>query len=1240
MKRILSTILAFAMAGAPIAAFAEEPLPNYVSEEYTNALSDAALAESVKYDTSAFDGTPGYILQDTFANVSAVDGMGAPSGWDIDKRGGQITGSENYKCQLLDIDENYVVSMSKELMIHKTGKITFEAGFAMENKTESGFYYELTGEGKTVFKIITEGDKLAVLQPDGTTKAIGTYQKANNSTIAKESVPFKVILDMDTKTYDVIYEGKSVGVFPFADKTASQIDRITVSTGKETTMAVRLRYIYMYVNYAVNDTFMESPVGTLPYGWERVGGGPSSSVQYDPNQVYPDTFSLTLDDATGVDSVEFVRRFDGISGNVAFETRFIVNEKCPDVAISVGNGNQPAITVKTTANDLVMGNGTVLKANYYPNLWYTLKVVADTNARKADIYLNYQKLLSDVPFETAVSSFNTISFGSTIKRIVNMRIDDVAVYNNSLPSDYVPMPQAVKPDGDIEVGMQMYSMWNEGNHWGWDWITSWPNRITYLGTYAEGKPEVADWTIKWQVEHGFTYRTEIFSRANANLNQPVKLPTRYHALYNGYLNSQYKDQIKFAAMLCGMNSNTIGGIDDMKQNIIPHFMENFFNQPNYLTYENKPVVFMYGGDAFINIMGGPEKTKEVVDYWAEECKKVGFDGIIFVPSGAGSIEGIGETYAYSYTWQYNGRNSEKQLESNDKMLATGAKTVGSVSMGWGRNPWTEANDGEIFSDPSTTYETIMGLKERMKTNPNMTNMIILTCWDEYGEGHFFCPSRVHGFGYLNAVRNAVTGLGEKDKEDMPTAKAIARMDSLYRADRRALKLVVEKAAPVFVEDLFERSKLQVLAEWDFEKMGNIGEWKVYNDVTNLRYENGALRGNSTARDPGVWVEGLNIPAQDVKMIKITTETAGAGQGQLFYQTSVDTQMGVNGKRFDVSQDSTAMKEYEGFPYTKEKLQGNITAIRWDPRNDGFPEYTDFAVKKIQILGYESEPEPPKPVTINLTYNEEPLKITRSPFTKDGVLYFAVHRPLFEANVKTKWSYAKGTYDIEVDDKVATITNGSNIMKLNGRDVDLGGVVYYEDGNLFAPLRPLLENLGFTVKWNGETNTVEITKIDPNDTYEYQKEADKSKPFSWMFETRGNESWTPNGHVGLLKASKGSLVIETAGTDPQVFSPKINIPAEEYKYLRIRMKNETNVANPYVLFTTSESTAFGGGKTLTFTATANDTEMKEYIINTAEFDVWKGTVTQLRFDPVNPSGNEGVSGKIYIDSIEFLKELPQ
>ena len=597
MKRFLSIILALAMMVMPMTSFAEVITSTDISNEAINPISDAALAESAKYDTSAFEGSPGYILQDVFSNVGAVDALGTPSGYYIDKRGGQISGAENQRCQLIDTDQNHVVSMTKDLMPHKTGKITFEATFAMEKKTESGFYYELKGEGKTVFKIITEKDKLALLQPDGTTKQIGTYRKADDKNLKNDNAtPFKVILDMDTKTYDMIYEGKSVGVFKFADSTATQIDQITVSTGKETTMTVRLRFIYMYVNYAVNDTFMAAPEGALPHGWTRGGGGTTSNVIFDGNQVWPDTFSLLLDDSTPIDGVTLTRNFDDVSGKVVLESRFLFDRKNSDVTIKAGNGTTSAVTIKTTANDLLLGNGTVLKKNYYDNFWYTLKIIADTDTQKADIYLNYQKVLSDVPFENAVKSFNTLSFDSPIKKVMCMRIDDVAVYNHIIPSDYVPEPQPVKPEGDLEVGMQMYSMWNEGNHWGWDWITSWPDRITYLGTYAEGKPEVADWTIKWQVEHGFTFRTEIFSRAAANKNEPVKLPTRHHALYGGYLNSQYKDDIKFSILMCGMGADTIGGVEDMKKNIIPHIMENFFTQPNYLVYENKPVVFTYTGD--------------------------------------------------------------------------------------------------------------------------------------------------------------------------------------------------------------------------------------------------------------------------------------------------------------------------------------------------------------------------------------------------------------------------------------------------------------------------------------------------------------------------------------------------------------------------------------------------------------------------------------------------------------------
>ena len=256
------------------------------------------------------------------------------------------------------------------------------------------------------------------------------------------------------------------------------------------------------------------------------------------------------------------------------------------------------------------------------------------------------------------------------------------------------------------------------------------------------------------------------------------------------------------------------------------------------------------------------------------------------------------------------------------------------------------------------------------------------------------------------------------------------------------------------------------------------------------------------------------------------------------------------------------------------------------------------------------------------------------------MYFAPNRPFYELKYKTTWNYTKGTYVVEIDDKVAELTVGSNIMKVNGQDVDMGGVVYYEDGNLFAPLRPLMEALGITVSWNGEKNAVELSKQEPDDGYPYLNEADASKPFSWMFETRGTEGWTSNNHIGVIKAEKGTLILECAGADPFIYSPSISMDASEYKFMKIRMMNETPMSKAMMLFTTADSTSFGGGKTISFSVSTNDTEMKEYIVSLEGISLWSGTITKLRFDPVNSNdGSVYIEGNVYVDSIEFLKERP-
>ena len=558
-------------------------------------------------------------------------------------------------------------------------------------------------------------------------------------------------------------------------------------------------------------------------------------------------------------------------------------------------------------------------------------------------------------------------------------------------------------------------------------------------------------------------------------------------------------------------------------------------------------------------------------------------------------------------------------------------------MGWGRNPWTEENQGEIFATPQTIKETILGLKEKFATVENPTNMIILTCWDEYGEGHFFNPTRVHGFEYLNAVREAVTNQGPKQTEELPTAKALARLDSLNLGSRRALKLIPENPAPEYYDEMIDHSKLQLLGEFDFEKMGGLGGWKVLKDVTNLRYENGGLMANSTNKDPGVWTEGVNIKASDVQLIKITAKSSAAGQGEVFYQTDVDPDMGVNGKKFIVNMDSQDWKEYEIYPYNRKKLQGNITALRFDPQNMAD---ISFGVKKIQLWGYPTEEykEPAKP--IGLMFNGSDLKITQPPFVKDGVTYFAINRPLFGMGLfKTKFEYTKGTYTIEVDDKVAVITVGSNIMKVNGADVDLGAPAYYEDGNLFVPLRTTMEALGATVGWDNEAGAITLAKADLSDTYPYQEKVDESKPFSWMFETRGTEGWTGYMNFSIFKAYKGALWVGMSGADPAIKSGTFQLPADEYKYLRIRVKNETPASKLYFFFIRSDNSSWGGGKRYDITLTGYDEDYKEYIVDLSTNEHWQGTVTQFRVDPVNPPAS-GVTGDFYFDSIEFLKELPQ
>jgi len=114
---------------------------------------------------------------------------------------------------------------------------------------------------------------------------------------------------------------------------------------------------------------------------------------------------------------------------------------------------------------------------------------------------------------------------------------DIPPRRLTLKSEYVPEPKPVR--GKYEVGVYYFPGWKTWSQW--LPILPFPERKPVLGWYREGDPEVADWHIKWAVEHGITFFAYdwYWERGARRLE---------HALHDGYMKARYRSpaQILFA----------------------------------------------------------------------------------------------------------------------------------------------------------------------------------------------------------------------------------------------------------------------------------------------------------------------------------------------------------------------------------------------------------------------------------------------------------------------------------------------------------------------------------------------------------------------------------------------------------------------------------------------------------------------------------------------------------------------
>ncbi|GGD57310.1 glycoside hydrolase family 99-like domain-containing protein [Paenibacillus nasutitermitis] len=377
-----------------------------------------------------------------------------------------------------------------------------------------------------------------------------------------------------------------------------------------------------------------------------------------------------------------------------------------------------------------------------------------------------------------------------------------------MAESYVPEPRPAETR--YLVGAHYFPGWKQGEHFGWELIEPYPERRPLLGLYDEGNPEVADWEIKWALEHGIGFFVYCWYRDKGNTGYTVTDDSVYlaHALHDGFMQARYADRFKFAIMWENENAGGADSESDLLDNLFPYWLERYFSHPSYLTIDGKPVLYVYHIDKLIDQLGGTGKVREALCILEAKCREAGFQGLTAQceyrgtdPEMLARIAACGFTHSFAYCWHTAQTRPEPEQAAGSQLDAMKLRAefdtrgfVPTVSVGWDPLPWHYGRGGRTPDEvtrwtlgPDEYRQVLSETKSLMDSLPEDSlgsRMLLLDNWNEWGEGHYIAPHEQGGFRYLQAVRDVFAAdSGNVPDYRTPDQLGFGPYDSLYRKAR-------------------------------------------------------------------------------------------------------------------------------------------------------------------------------------------------------------------------------------------------------------------------------------------------------------------------------------------------------------------------------------------------------------------------------------------------------------------------
>jgi len=496
----------------------------------------------------------------------------------------------------------------------------------------------------------------------------------------------------------------------------------------------------------------------------------------------------------------------------------------------------------------------------------------------------------------------------------------------ALPAaDYVPEP--VPARGPYKIGMYYFPGWNDATRWDPIRSAGFPRPV--LGYYREGDPEIADWHIKWAVEHGvdFFIYDWYWIRGNQMLT---------HGL-DAYFKSRYHDRLKFC--LLWANHNPPGTSSEADLLAVTRFwIEDYFRRPEYKTVEGKPLVAIFAPGSLREDMGSAA-VRAAFDTMRALCREAGLGGLYLVACAGtpGELPLLAqEGYDAASAYTYPAAGAQGRLWAPYDAMVTGfeetwraMRAAGDLpyllplAPGWDNRPW--AGDRALVrhdSTPDSFREMCRRAKRLMDESQGIeSRMLFVEAWNEWGEGAYAEPAGRWQFGYLDALREVFTEAPRAHLDLGPRDVGLGPYDVAWPEPRSA---------------------------WEFDRDGDLEGWTRSAELADLEVRDGSLCTTALGGDPAFLSPPVRLDASRYRRVAVRMRVSRAAMAQLFWSTEHFATSEATSVRF------TTFADGEFRTYTLEvganpTWLGTVRSLRFDPTCGGDAAGTLVEVDFVRVL---------------------------------------------------------------------------------------------------------------------------------------------------------------------------------------------------------------------------------------------------------------------------------------------------